>query len=138
MKWNETELSSDFDALTARQQKVIPLLLEKPTVHEAAKAARVGVVTVFRWLREENFQNAYRKTRADSVKQAVAQIQAAMGTAVQTLIEIMEDTEAPASSRVSAAKTMLETGIRAVEVEEIEARLAAIEKIIKEKNEVQE
>ena len=54
-----------------------------------------------------------------------------MGISVKTLIEIMENTEAPASSRVAAAKTMIETGIKAVEIEDIETRLSTIETVLK-------
>jgi hypothetical protein len=39
----------------------------------------------------------------------------------------MQDAEAPASARVSAAKAVLETAIKAVELEDLEARIVALE-----------
>jgi hypothetical protein len=39
----------------------------------------------------------------------------------------MQDAEAPASARVSAAKTILETAVKAVEIEDLEARIMALE-----------
>jgi hypothetical protein len=40
---------------------------------------------------------------------------------------IMQDSTAPASARVSAAKTVLDTAVKAVELEDLEQRLAALE-----------
>jgi hypothetical protein len=47
--------------------------------------------------------------------------------AVETLEAIMQDSEAPASARVSAAKAVLEMAIKAVELEDLEARITALE-----------
>ena len=46
---------------------------------------------------------------------------------METLRSVMQDAEAPASARVSAAKTVLETAIKAVELEDLEARIVALE-----------
>ena len=53
------------------------------------------------------------------VQQDIVKIQKSMTSAVATLTEIMENQEAPASSRVSAAKVVLEIGIRATEMEQL-------------------
>ena len=54
----------------------------------------------------------------------MGQIQAAMGTAVRTLVQIMQDSEVPSSSRVQSAKAVIDNAIKAVEFEEIERRLS--------------
>jgi hypothetical protein len=46
----------------------------------------------------------------------MTQVQRATGEAVETLRAVMQNTEAPASARVSAAKR-LETAVKAVELE---------------------
>lgn len=125
--------AGDFK-LTPRQEKVLGLLLTEPTIHQAAEAAKIGVRTVFRWLKDEAFVGAYREARAEVVGQAVGRVQAAMGSAVKTLIGIMEDKGAPASSRVQAARTMIETAIKTVELEEIETRLSSLEKQLQDWN----
>jgi len=61
------------------------------------------------------------------VQQAIVQVQHATGTAVQTLLAVMQDANAPASAKVSAAKTILETAVKAVELEDLEVRIAALE-----------
>ncbi|MFZ7125492.1 MAG: hypothetical protein ACOWWM_04965 [Desulfobacterales bacterium] len=54
-----------------------------------------------------------------------------MGKAVRTLIEIMENSDSPASCRVSAAKALLDLGVKAVEIEDIESRVSKIEQQMK-------
>jgi hypothetical protein len=61
------------------------------------------------------------------VQQAIAQVQRATGAAVDTLQAIMANGDAPASARMSAAKTVLDTAIKAVELEDLAARIAALE-----------
>ena len=78
------------------------------------------------------FETAYREARREVVRHAVVTVQAAMSEAVQTLRVIMNNNEAPASSRVSAAKSIIDTGLKAVELEDFERRLSALEEHIKE------
>jgi hypothetical protein len=56
----------------------------------------------------------------------MAQVQQASFAAVKTLKEIMEDLTAPASARVTAARTVLEMGLRATEVDDFGSRLSAL------------
>jgi hypothetical protein len=58
----------------------------------------------------------------------MAQLQQASFTAVKTLKEIMEDPKASASARVMAARTVLEMGLRATEVDDHGSRLSALER----------
>jgi len=113
--------------LTRRQEVFITALLSCPTIAHAARTAGIAEVTAGRWLKELSFQEAYRTARRHVVQHAIVQVQQATGTAVQTLVAVMEDAEASASARVSAAKAILETAVKAVEVEDLEARIAALE-----------
>jgi hypothetical protein len=47
--------------------------------------------------------------------------------AAKVLRDIAEDTEAPASARVSAARAILDSAIKAAEVEDLLPRLQALE-----------
>jgi phage terminase small subunit len=113
--------------LTRRQEAFIAALLSCPTIAHAARTAGIAEVTAGRWLKDATFQAAYRESRRQVVQQAIVQVQHATGTAVQTLVAVMQDTEAPASARVSAAKTILDTAVKAVELEDLEARITALE-----------
>lgn len=110
-----------------KEQAVVALLLQ-PSIGEAAKAAGIGESTLWRWLQQADFLETYRAAKREAVGQAVAQLQQASGGAVKTLADIMKDTGAPASARVSAAKCVLELAIKAVEIEDLSARVEFLEK----------
>ncbi|MFC1820537.1 hypothetical protein ACFLZG_05585 [Thermodesulfobacteriota bacterium] len=121
------------EKLSRNQEKAIAALLSQPSIPGAAKEAKIGERTLWRWLQLDSFKEAYRDARGQIVRQAVVQVQQAMSEAVGTLREVMTNSEAPASARVSAAKAIINMGIKAVEVEELEARIVEIETLIKEK-----
>jgi len=113
--------------LTRRQEAFIAALLSCPTIAHAARTAGIAEVTAGRWLKDHSFQAAYREARRQVVQHAIVQVQHATGTAVQTLVAVMQDAEAPASAKVSAAKTILDTAVKAVELEDLEVRIVALE-----------
>jgi hypothetical protein len=116
------------DKLHGKQAAAIAALLAQRTIAEAAQQVGIGERTLLRWLQEDSaFQAAYRTARRHVVQHAVAQVQQATSTAVATLEAIMQDSTASASARVSAAKAVLETAIKGVEVEDLEARMTALE-----------
>jgi hypothetical protein len=116
--------------ITQRQERAIVALIQQPTIREAAGSLGVNEVTLYRWMREERFEAAYRKARRDAVAQAVARLQESCSTAVGTLLAVMGDGDSSSSSRVSAAKTVLELAFRAFEVEDLEARVTTLEQRI--------
>ncbi len=120
--------------ITRRQEAAIAALLEMPTTAAAAKVAGISEPTLWRWLQQPDFQECYRQAKRQVVEQAITKLQQVTGEAVSTLREIMLDHEAPASSRVTAAKAILETSIKAVELEDLAGRLDKLEQIIKERD----
>src|SRR5262245_58621371 len=111
-----------------KAEQAISALLSASSVEEAAQQAGIGGRTLHRWLREdEKFQQAYRVARREVVKQAQAQLQRATGQAVATLLAVMDDPLAMPSAKVSAAKTVLDFALRAVEIDDLEARVVALE-----------
>jgi phage terminase small subunit len=113
--------------LTRKQEALISALLTAPSLAAAAQQAGLSEVTAWRWLKDATFQAAYREARRAVVQHAIAQVQQATGEAVETLRAVMQDADAPASAKVSAAKTILDTAVKAVELEDLEARIAALE-----------
>ena len=114
-------------ALSAKQEKAIAALLETPTTRAAAQAAGVSEATIWRWLADEAFASVYRNARAKALENTLSALQAAGADAVQALREVMNDVNAKGSERVSAAKAIIELGLRGREVLETEARLADLE-----------
>jgi len=111
-----------------RQDRFILALLEHPTLEKAAAAVGVSDVTLWRSLRKPEFAEAYRKARREAFSQSVARLQHASNAAVGTLLRVMTDREAPAASRVRAADVVLQTALRGMEMEDIEARVAELER----------
>jgi hypothetical protein len=69
----------------------------------------------------------FKAARREAFGQAVARLQQASGAAVSTLLKIMVDATAPASTRVRAADSVLDHGAKAIEIEDIEARVSELE-----------
>ena len=113
--------------LTRRQEAFLVALLSCTTIGEAATTAQIAEVTATRWLKTPAFQAVYREARRQVVQHAIGQVQQATGAAVETLRSVMQDPEAPASARVSAAKAVLDTAVKAVELEDLEARITVLE-----------
>lgn len=112
--------------LTPKQHRAISALLTAPTLKAAAEQAGCGERSIRVWLEDAAFVAAYRAARREAVGQAVAQLQRLSGAAARTLGDIMES-GAHASVRLAAARTILEMAIRAVELEDLAARIAALE-----------
>jgi len=115
------------EKLSRKQTAFLSALLTQPTLAKAAYQAGIGEVTAWRWMKDDGFQTAYREARRRVVQHAITRLQQATGKAVETLCMVMRDAEAPASARVSAARAILETAIKAVELEDLEARIIALE-----------
>jgi hypothetical protein len=126
---NERILSKSQAQLSANQHRAIAALLSESSICDAAKAAKISEPTLFRWLKDEAFNTAYMKARRQATMQAIAQLQQSSSKAVKALCDIMEDKEAPTSSRVSAAKTILELSIKSVEIEDLAQRVVQLESL---------
>jgi len=114
-----------------REDAAIAALLAEPTLEAAAERAGISRTSLFRWLQDPAFCDRYHALRREALSQATARLQQASSKAVDTLVDVMEDTEAPAAARVSAAKTVLELGLRAIDGEEVVRRLQAVEAAMK-------
>ena len=113
--------------LTAKQERAITALLSHPTIEAAGEALGVNPATLHRWLQEPAFEAAYRAARREAVGQAIARLQQVSTAAVTVLVRVMASEKTPPSTRVAAAKTVLDTAIRAVELDDLQARIAALE-----------
>jgi hypothetical protein len=79
-------------------------------------------------MQKPEFAEAFRKARREAFSQSVARLQHASNAAVGTLLRVMTDREAPAASRVRAADVVLQTALRGIEMEDLEARLDRLER----------
>jgi len=111
-----------------KQEAAILALLSQPTLDAAARAVGVVPNTLLRWQQDPEFDKAYRKARLKAFGQGTARLQQASGAAVSSILKIMLDQHAPASARLRAADLVLTHGAKAIEIQEIEARVAELER----------
>ena len=110
-----------------KMEEAIAALLSSKSVEDAARAIGVNANTLRRWLEVPEFREAYRKARREAVQQSVARMQQATGDASITILKLMTDANVPPAVRLRAAECVFEHAIQGIELEDIEARLAALE-----------
>jgi AcrR family transcriptional regulator len=118
--------------LNGKQTKALSALLCSATLAEAAKKSNVPERSLYRYLRTPHFADAYREARSKQVQQAICQIQRISTKAAMTLETIMTDPLTKATARVLACRTILHTALQAVELEDLQARLTALEQSAQE------
>jgi hypothetical protein len=97
--------------LTAKQEALIAALLTEPTYAAAAAKAGVSETTLYRWMPLPSFRAAYRQARRQLVEGAIGRMQAAVGQAVETLVEIARDGRRD-GDRIRAATAVLDHALR--------------------------
>ena len=116
---------SKFDR---KMEAAIAALLSQRNHEEAAQVAGVSKSSLNRWLKMPEFQSAYLEARRAAMFQANARLQQASSAAVSTLVKVMVDPSTPASARVRAADCILARGNQGLENEDLDSRLAALER----------
>jgi transposase-like protein len=111
-----------------KKEEAVAALLTQRNVEEAARAVGVGTATLLRWMQVPEFDAAYRKARRDAFRQSVARLQQASSAAVSTLLKVMVDPNTPASTKVRAVDSVLDHSGKAIEIEDIEARVSELER----------
>lgn len=110
-----------------KKEEAIAALLSNRSIEDAARSINVGYKTLLRWLEIPEFRDAYRKARRQAYGQSIARLQQASTAAATTLLKVMVDPATPASTRVRAAESILTHAAKAIEIEDVEARVTALE-----------
>jgi hypothetical protein len=113
-----------------KKDQAVAALLTSPSIPAAARLVGIGESTLSRWLKLDSFQTEYRTARRQAVSQAVATVQATMASAATTLQSVMDDPRASFSVRVTAARAVLDFGIKTSELEDLEIRLRELEALL--------
>lgn len=135
---NADEMIAEVDnpsALPAKQELALQAVISHPTLKEAALASGISETTLWRYMQDAEFSRRLRDTRRDAVNHAVIRLQRASSDAVSVLQELMMKADAPASARISAARTVLDYSFRVVEMDEMKKRLDELEEFIRIKQE---
>ena len=111
-----------------KKEEAVAALLVQRNLEDAARAVGISPKTLLRWMKEPEFDNAYRAARRAAFGQAIARLQQGASAAATTLLKTMIDPATPASVRVRASECVMNHANKGIELEDIEARLAALER----------
>ncbi len=117
--------------LPAKQELAISAVISHPTLKEAALAVGISETTLWRYMQDEAFSRKLRQARRDAVSHAVLRLQRASSDAVKVLSDLMMKDDAPAAARISAARTIIDYSMRAVENDELQTRIESLEGFIR-------
>jgi transposase-like protein len=121
-------MSQSEGKLGRKQEEAIVALLSQRSVEEAARTVSVAPRTLYRWLKEREFDAAYRAARRSAYGQSIARLQQASAAAASTLLKIMIDQGSPPSCRLRAADSVLSHAAKAIEIEDLDARVSDLER----------
>jgi hypothetical protein len=114
--------------LGRKQEEAISALLTQRNLEEAARVARIGVRTLIRWMKVPAFQTAYREARREVFGQSIARLQQGTSAAATTLLKLLIEPNTPASVRARVADSIFNHAAKAIEIEDLEARVADLER----------
>ena len=108
-------------------EEAVAAMLTQRNVEEAARSIGISTATLMRWQKEPEFQQAYRAAHRAAHGQSIARLQQGTSAAATTLLKTMIDSNTPASVKVRAAEAIFNHAAKAIEIEDIEARVSALE-----------
>ncbi len=118
-------------ALNNRQLKAIPIYIACDTVEEAARQIGINKVTLYAWMKQDEFNQAVTSSRKKLLDKAMHKLMSVSMKAVRTLENLLDaDSE---SVRRAAANDVLGHLLKYRELSEIEERLESVEKIVLER-----
>lgn len=102
-----------------KQEVAIAALLTKPNAKERFRVAGIGTLDTIPMAEAAGFFKV-----PTGFGQSIGRMQQASGAAVSTMCKIVGDPSTPASTPTKVARTILELGKRATQLEDMEVRLA--------------
>ena len=114
--------------LARKMDQAVLALLTARNQEEAAKSAGISPKTLQRWQKLPEFDRALREARMTAFRQSIARLQQASVPAVTTLLKIMVDPGAPLTVKARCAYYILDQTRKGIETEEIETRVADLER----------
>ncbi len=109
-------------------EEAVAAMLTQRNVEEAARSVGISTATLMRWQKLPEFQAAYREARRAAFGQSIARLQQGTAAAATTLLKTMIDANTPASVKVRAAEAIFNHAAKAIEIEDIEARVSELER----------
>jgi hypothetical protein len=112
-----------------KMEQAVAALLTARNIEEAAQSVGISARTLMRWQKLPEFDKALREARMTAFRQSMARLQQASVPAVTTLLKLMVDAGSPATVKARCAYYILDQTRRGIELEEMEERVAELERI---------
>jgi hypothetical protein len=127
---DDTKSRGHGDKKLRLRERFIMALLSHSSVEAAAESVGISRRTGSRWMQDPAVVQRLAEARRQGMQHAMTRLQAAASRSVDCLCAIQQDGESE-SARVSAARTILEQALRAVEMGDIQERLTKLEELAK-------
>lgn len=88
-------------------EEIIASILQHGTMREAAAAAGITPRAIYDRMEDRAFRSLYMKAKDDIIRGAVFRINEKLGQAIDTITEIMTDTDNNPAIRLQAAQTII-------------------------------
>jgi hypothetical protein len=105
-------------------------MLQQPTWEKAAAAAGISATTAWRIRNTPEFQEELRRAKDIAYGQTLDRLRYGAFAAVNTILRVMTDPKSPANSRLRAADSVLHHTAKAIEMEDLSARIGHMEKVV--------
>lgn len=108
-------------------EQIISALLNCGSLRKAAESLGTTANTISNRLKKDDFRKRYETAKSELLSETVGVMKSNLSGAVNTLTDVMNNKENPATVRVSAADSLLRHSVRYIEVAEIESRISKLE-----------
>ena len=128
---NEFSKKGGVSVAKLNKDNIAVCILTTSSYEEAAEKSGVSKSTLYRLRKDPEFQETVNRIKNDIFQDTMKKAQVYSMESLGILRAIMCDSEATDSSRVSAARTILELGLNYAEQEQIIKRIEEVERLFK-------
>ena len=108
-------------------EAIIAALIAEGSIKGAAASLECTTRTLYERMKKPEFKALYTQAKGEILKAATAKLQGQVTGAIDTLVEIRDDHEAPKQTRANCAVNILQYAARFTETTDIIERMEAIE-----------
>ena len=115
-----------------KKEEAIAALLTQRNLDEAAKSIGIAPNTLLKWMKQPEFDAAYREAIRSSYKQSIGRNASSLHRRRIDLAQVIVDPATPAATKVRAADSVLNHTAKAIELDDIDGRVEALERATEE------
>ena len=117
--------------LNQKQLRAITSILETDSIEEAAKKARVGRDSIYRWLKQKEFKDQLEQERRVIFEEGLNALRMATSKAAKKMIELLDHNNS--NLRRLAAKDILSLTIKVIEIQDLDERIGRLEELLEKR-----